>query len=102
MIVLIVVGTVIAIGLGLAALYDHRARRRGWRVGVSDEAALENRGNTAATNLEPFVHHDDPRGATEQAGDGPMIGDGGPAERDAVAPQDHGLRLECRVAACVG
>jgi hypothetical protein len=60
MIVLIVVGTVIAVGLGLAALYDHRARRRGWRVGVSDEAALENRVNTSATNLEPFVHHDDP------------------------------------------
>jgi hypothetical protein len=59
-VVLIAVGAVIVVGLGLAALYDHRARRRGWRVGVSGEAALENRVNTAATNLEPFVHHDDP------------------------------------------
>ena len=63
MIVLIVVGIVIVAGLGLAVLYDHRARRRGWRVGVSDEAAVENRVNTAATSMEPFVHHDDaPRG----------------------------------------
>lgn len=60
MIVLILVGAVIMVGLGLAALHDHRARRRGWRVGVWDEAAQENRVNTAATNLEPFVHHDDP------------------------------------------
>jgi hypothetical protein len=60
MIVLILVGAVIMGGLGLAALHDHRARRRGWRVGVWDEAAQENRVNTAATNLEPFVHHDDP------------------------------------------
>ena len=30
---LIVVGGVIVAVLALAALYDHRARRRGWRVG---------------------------------------------------------------------
>jgi len=60
MIVLIAVGIVIVVGLGLAALYDHRARRRGWRVGVSDEAALGNRVDTPATSMEPFVHHDDP------------------------------------------
>jgi hypothetical protein len=56
------VGALIVVGLGLAALCDYRARRHGWRVGVPDEAALENRVNTAATNLEPFVHHDPPRG----------------------------------------
>jgi hypothetical protein len=59
MIVLIVVGSLIVLGLALAALYDHRARRRGWRVGVSAGDALENRTEVAATNLEPFVHHDD-------------------------------------------
>ena len=59
MIFLIVVGSVIVVSLALAALYDHRARRRGWRVGVSAGDAVENRTEVAASNLEPFVHHDD-------------------------------------------
>jgi hypothetical protein len=74
MIVLIVVGIVIMVSLGLAALYDHRARRRGWRVGVSEEPAVENRADTAAIALEPLstttIHYR----ATEQAADGPIIG----------------------------
>jgi hypothetical protein len=49
----------IVVGLALAALYDHRARRRGWRVGVSAGDALESRTEVAASNLEPFVHRDD-------------------------------------------
>lgn len=56
---LIVAGSVIVIGLALAALYDHRARRHGWRVGVSTDEALENRVDVAAANAEPFVQHDD-------------------------------------------
>lgn len=59
MIFLIVVGSVIVVSLALAALYDHRARRHGWRVGVSAGDAVENRTEVAASNLEPFVHHDD-------------------------------------------
>lgn len=59
MIFLVVVGSMIVVGLAWAALYDHRARRRGWRVGVSAGDALENRTEVAATNLEPFVQHDD-------------------------------------------
>ncbi len=55
---LIVVGGVIVLILALAALYDRRARRRGWRVGVSADGAVENRADVAGTNLEPFVHHD--------------------------------------------
>ena len=35
MIFLGVVGGVILVALGLAAWYDHRAKRRGWRVGTS-------------------------------------------------------------------
>ena len=35
MIFLGVVGGVILVALGLAAWYDHQAKRRGWRVGTS-------------------------------------------------------------------
>jgi hypothetical protein len=56
---LIVIGSVIVVILALAALYDHRARRHGWRVGVSVDAVLDNRAGLAAADLEPFVHHDD-------------------------------------------
>jgi len=43
MIFLAVVGGVIIIALGLAAWYDRRAKRRGWRVGASTEEALQHR-----------------------------------------------------------
>jgi len=43
MIFLAVVGGVIVIALGLAASYDHRAKRRGWRVGASTEEAFQHR-----------------------------------------------------------
>jgi hypothetical protein len=43
MIFLAVVGGVIVIALGLAAWYDHQAKRRGWRVGASTEEALQHR-----------------------------------------------------------
>jgi hypothetical protein len=39
-IILGVVGGVIAVGLGLAAWYDHRAKQRGWRVSPSSGAAV--------------------------------------------------------------
>ena len=43
MIFLAVIGGVIIIALGLAASYDHRAKRRGWRVGASTEEAFQHR-----------------------------------------------------------
>jgi hypothetical protein len=58
MIVLEVPGGAALVGLAAAALYDRRARRRGWRVGVAKDAGLNNRTDVAATGLEPFVHHD--------------------------------------------
>jgi len=42
MLILIVAG-VIAVGVALAALYDYRAKRRGWRVSASTEEALNSR-----------------------------------------------------------
>jgi hypothetical protein len=42
MLILIVVGAFV-VAVALAALYDHRARRRGWRVSASTEEALNNR-----------------------------------------------------------
>jgi hypothetical protein len=59
MIVLEVLGGAALVGLAAAALYDRRARRRGWRVGVAGDAGLSNRTDVAATGLEPFVHHDE-------------------------------------------
>jgi hypothetical protein len=43
MIFLGIVGGVIIIAVGLAAWYDHRAKRRGWRVSASTEEAFQNR-----------------------------------------------------------
>ena len=43
MIVLAIIGGVIIISLGLAGWYDHRAKRRGWRVGASTGEALNHR-----------------------------------------------------------
>jgi hypothetical protein len=40
---ILVVVSVIVVGVGLAALYDYRAKRRGWRVSASTEEALHNR-----------------------------------------------------------
>jgi hypothetical protein len=42
MLILIIVG-VIVVAVALGALYDHRARRRGWRVSASTEEAFHNR-----------------------------------------------------------
>lgn len=38
-----VLGAVVVGAVGLAALYDYRARRRGWKVRASTEEALNNR-----------------------------------------------------------
>ncbi len=38
-----IVGGVIIVALGLAAWYDHRAKRRGWRVGPSTGEAFQHR-----------------------------------------------------------
>jgi hypothetical protein len=43
MIVIWVIVGVIVVSVGLAAWYDHRAKRRGWRTGASTEEALQNR-----------------------------------------------------------
>jgi hypothetical protein len=43
MIVLEVIVGVFIVAVALAAWYDHRARRRGWRTGVSSTEALQNR-----------------------------------------------------------
>lgn len=43
MIFLGVVGGIIVVALGLAIWYDRRAKRRGWRVGVSSEEAFQHR-----------------------------------------------------------
>jgi hypothetical protein len=40
---ILVVGGVIVVGVVLAALYDYRAKRRGWRVSASTEEAFHNR-----------------------------------------------------------
>ena len=38
-----IAGGVILGAIGLGALYDYRARRRGWRVSASTEEAFHNR-----------------------------------------------------------
>jgi hypothetical protein len=43
MIVLEVIGGVVVVAVGGAAWYDHWARRRGWRTGVSTSEARQNR-----------------------------------------------------------
>ena len=54
MIFLAVVGGVIIIALGLAGWYDHRAKRRGWRVGPSSEEAFQHRMDVESMN-NPIV-----------------------------------------------
>ena len=49
MIFLAVVGGVIIIALGLGC-YDHRAKRRGWRVGPSSEEAFQHRMDVESMN----------------------------------------------------
>lgn len=49
-----IVGGVIVIALGLAARYDHRAKRRGLRVGVSTEEAFQHRMDVESMN-NPMV-----------------------------------------------
>ena len=38
-----IVGGILLAGIGLAALYDYRARRRGWNVSASTEEAFNSR-----------------------------------------------------------
>jgi hypothetical protein len=40
---LLAVGGIIVAAVGAAAIYDHRAKRRGWRVSASTEEAFHNR-----------------------------------------------------------
>jgi hypothetical protein len=40
---IVIAGGVIVGAIGLAALYDYRARRRGYRISASTDAALDNR-----------------------------------------------------------
>jgi hypothetical protein len=39
----VIAGAAILGAIGLAALYDYRARRRGYRISASTDAALDNR-----------------------------------------------------------
>ena len=50
----VIAGGVIAAAIGLAALYDYRARRRGWRVSASTEEAINNRLDVEAIH-NPFL-----------------------------------------------
>jgi hypothetical protein len=59
MIYLIVIGSAIVVALALAALYDHRARRHGWRAGVTTAGARASRLDVEAGTLEPIVRRDD-------------------------------------------
>ena len=43
MLFIVVVGGVLVVAIALAALYDYRAKRRGWRVSASTEEALNSR-----------------------------------------------------------
>jgi hypothetical protein len=54
MIFLAVVGGVIIIAVGLAGWYDHRAKRRGWRVGPSTGEAFQHRMDVESMN-NPMV-----------------------------------------------
>jgi hypothetical protein len=59
MIVLFVIVGIIIVSAGLGALYDRRARRRGWRVGVSIRETDQNRAEVAGRKVEPFIRHHD-------------------------------------------
>jgi hypothetical protein len=48
---LIVTGGVIAAGIGLAALYDYRSRRRGSAVSAVDEEAFHSRVGVRAQTI---------------------------------------------------
>lgn len=54
MIFLIVIGSVIVVALGMAALYDHRVRRRDGpgHVGVSADEGLQTRLDLDRLNIE--------------------------------------------------
>ena len=54
MIVMAVIGGVISIALGLAARYDHRAKRRGWRRRAFAEEAFQHRMDVDSMK-EPIV-----------------------------------------------
>ena len=54
MIVLIIFGGIIVAALVGAAVYDYRAKRRGWRVGPSTEEAFQNRMDVKVLE-DPFL-----------------------------------------------
>ena len=43
MIILYIIVGAIVVSVSLAVWYDHRAKRRGWRVGASTDEAFQNR-----------------------------------------------------------
>ncbi len=51
----IVIGSIIVVVLALVVWYDHRARRHGWRVGVSTAGARANRTEVLQASLGPIV-----------------------------------------------
>ena len=55
MIVLIVIGAVIVVAFVLAGLYDHTAKKRGWRVGVSGKEAFQNRMDIESMDHNPIT-----------------------------------------------
>jgi len=54
MIILAFFGGILVAAVVAAVIYDHRARRRGWRVGVSSDEAFQNRLDVEATD-NPFL-----------------------------------------------
>jgi len=54
MIILVIFGGSVVATLAVAAVYDYRARRRGWRVSASTEEAFHNRMDVKAIG-DPFL-----------------------------------------------
>jgi hypothetical protein len=55
MMVLIVVGALIVVALGLAGWYDHRAKKRGWHVGISGQEAFQHRMDVESMDKNPMT-----------------------------------------------
>jgi len=55
MIVLIVIGAVIVAAFVLAGLYDHRAKKHGWRVGISGKEVFQNRMDVKSMDNNPIT-----------------------------------------------
>jgi FtsZ-interacting cell division protein ZipA len=55
MIVLIVVGALIVVALVVAGWYDHRAKKRGWHVGISRQEVFQHRMDVESMDKNPIA-----------------------------------------------